>query len=93
MSSDTDRLAESAAAAVSSLNRLIDSDTFTVADCDQLARIRDFVIDQAAAFTRLTQSTADIDAVMFGSPAVLEEAVKRRLTPAQLAQFAARLEK
>jgi hypothetical protein len=88
---DIERLAQAAAAAVTSCDQLIGSPSFDVTDRQTLARVRDFVIEQTAAFTRLARSTAEIDAVLFGSPAMLEAAITKRLTPGQRAQLAARL--
>jgi hypothetical protein len=87
---DIERLAQSAAAA-SSCDRLIGSPSFDLVDREALARVRDFVIEQTATSARLFRSTADMDAVLFGRPAILKAAIRSRLTPGQLAQLAARL--
>jgi hypothetical protein len=65
----------------------------TPADREALASVRDHVIEQAAAFTRSAMRNAEMDAVLFGNPAVMEAAIRDRLTPAQCAQLAARLER
>jgi hypothetical protein len=91
---DIERYAKSATGAVLCCESLISSATNEEAR-KALTGIRDHLIEQAALWTRYAREhgakTAHTDAVLFGNPAVLEAAIRDRLTPGQCAQLAERL--
>jgi hypothetical protein len=88
---DIEDFARVTAIAATSCDELIDSGRLPAYYNDHLRKIRDAMIEAAAMFARSDRSSAHVDAVLFGTPDLLEAAIRDRLTPGQLAQLAARL--
>jgi hypothetical protein len=76
---------------IQALDEAMKSPRFSEAERATLARVRESHIEIAAAWTKTVRHTMEIDAVLFGNPDVMEEAIRRRLTPRQCAELAARL--